>query len=1071
MNIAKLAIKRPVFITCIVSIILILGVLSFRNIGLELMPEIDFPAIGVITTYDGASPEEIDQLISKPLEDKLGSIPGLKHISSTNSESLSVIVLEFNMDVDVDVASQDVRDKIGLALNKLPDDLENDPIVRKFDPSASAVLRLALVSNLSPGEMYDLANETLKPMIERVNDVGSVEIRGGTRREIHVDIDQNKLNSYMIPMATVVSKMQSSGSNIPIGTEDRGAKQTVFRSMGEYTNLDQINNSVISFSGEVGKSVSVRNLGTVKDGLEELNSKGYIYYPDNKDINTNNNSGTIQSCIYLNVIKQSGKNTVSVTDAVKAELEKINKILKDMKGDSRLIVAVDQSKWIKTNVHETVSSIIIGIILAVLVVYLFLGNVRSTIITAIAIPNSMLGAVILMYVMGYTFNLMTLMALSLVVGLLVDDAIVVRENIFRKLEDGHDSFDAAEKGTNEVMLAVIATTCAILAVFIPVGMLSGVIGKLFKPFAFTVVFAMIVSLFDALTVAPFLSAYFAGTGEKSSNIFTRAFERFQVSMDQLYTKVMGFCLNHSLLVIGLTLAVFISSIGLLGFVKKTFSPSGDEGEFKIYIETPGGTSLQGTEDTLKKIEEKIKTIKDLDHYAVTAGSSRGQATEGEIHVFLKKNREKTTDESKDIARGMLKEFSYLHPAVSSAQDHKGNAPYTLVISGRDLESVEESANMIFEKVKNLPDLVDVDTSIRKGSPEFRVNFNQDKMQALGVLNSVAGTELRYNISGAIVGQFREKGIGYDIRARLKPEQRDLGRTFYLTKIANTSGRMLPLSNVANGEYALGFSEILRKDKAYIVKITANLAQGGAVGDAMAQTKDILKEIKLPLGITYGFSGQSETFAETAQSIIIALILAILFIYFVLSSLYESFVTPFTILLAVPPALTGALFALFISNSMLDIMSMIGMVVLMGIVTKNSILLVDNAVHGVQSGLNRKDAILHAGQRRLRPILMTTFAMLAGMLPLALGIGEAAQMRQSMGISIMGGIIISTLVTLIVVPAVFEYTEKFREATENKILVRRNETDEVQFNEEPVTGVKEDEHGRDSTPSGKKRTKR
>ena len=1072
MNIARLAIKRPIFITCIVSIIIILGMLSYKNIGVELFPEIDFPAIAVITTYGGASPEEIDQLISKPLEDQLGSIPGLKHISTTNSESLSLIVLEFNMDVGVDTAAQDVRDKVGFAVNNLPEDLEDDPIIYKFDPGATAVIRLALVSDLPSGQMYDLANETLKPMIERINDVGSVQIRGGARREIHVNIDQEKLNSYMIPMTTVVSRMKSSGSNVPIGTEDKGPSQTVFRAMGEYTSIEQINNSMISFSGELGNSVSVKNLGTVTDGLKDLETKGYIYYTDNytddknkKNTGTKERSGRIQSCIYLDVIKQSGKNTVAVTDAVKAQLGSINASLKQMPGNSSLIVAIDQSKWIRTNVKETVNSIVIGIILAILVVYLFLGNIRSTIITAIAIPNSMLGAVVLMYVMGYTFNVMTLMALSLVVGLLVDDAIVVRENIFRKLEEGEDSFRAAEHGTNEVMLAVIATTLAILSVFMPVGMLSGVIGKMFKPFAFTVVFAMIVSLFDALTVAPFLSAYFAGSGEKSHNMFIRAVERFQDSMDRLYSKVMRFCLDHSLLVIGVTLAVFISSIGLLGFVKKTFKPTGDPGEFKIYIETPGGTSLQGTEDACKKIEEKLKTIKDLDHYAVAAGSALGDATAGEIHVFLREDREKTTDEIQTIVREMLKEFSHLHPSVGDAQGYKGNAPYTLVISGRDIETVEQAAGVIYEKIKNIPDLADMDTSVRKGSPEFRVTFNQERMQALGVLNSVAGAELRYNISGEVVGQYREKGIGYDIRSRLKPGQRDLGQTFNSTKIANTSGRMIPLSNVAKGEYTTGFSKILRKDKAYIVKITANIAPGGGVGDAMAKTKDLLKNVKLPLGITYGFSGESEMFAETAQSIIIALILAVFFIFMVLSSLYESFITPFTILLAIPPALTGALFALLISRSTLDIMSMIGMVVLMGLVTKNSILLVDNAVHGVKSGIQRKEAILQAGQRRLRPILMTTFAMLAGMLPLALGIGEAAKMRQSMGISIMGGIIISTVITLVVVPAVFEYTERFRERTESRVFKREKEYEPAMEPEPEEIAV--DKPGKKKNPLKKK----
>jgi len=1041
MNIAKLAIKRPIFITCIVAIIVILGAISYNEIGLELMPDVSYPAVGVTTSYYGASPEEIEQLITKPLEDQLGAISGLKHITSENTEGLSSIMLEFDMSVNVDMVAQDVRDKVSIAVNSLPDDLSADPVVQKFDPSASAIIRLALISDLTPAEIYDLANETIKPKIERLKDIGNVQIRGGNRREIQIEIDQNKLYEYMIPMTGVVNQIQNSGSNIPIGSKEQGSSQMIFRAMGEFTTLDQIKNSLISFSGDVGNSVSVKTLGGVKDGIEDVKSIGYIYYADKskKDGTVKDNSANIKSCIYLDIIKQSGKNTVSVADDVKKELKIINESLKGEKGNSSLIVASDQSEWIKVNVEETVSTIIIGIILAVLVVYLFLGNIRSTIITAIAIPNSMLGAVILMYVMGYTFNLMTLMALSLVVGLLVDDAIVVRENIFRKLEDGQNSFRAAENGTNEVMLAVIATTLAILAVFFPIGMLSGVIGKLFKQFGFTVVFAMIVSLFDALTVAPFLSAYFAGDGKKSDNVLTRSFEKFQVSMEVLYTRIMGFCLNHSLLVIGVTGIVFLSSIGLLGFVKKTFVSSGDQGEFAVSIEMPAGTSLQGTGDTIKKIEEKIKGLKDLDHYTVTVGSSKDEATEGKIRIFLSDDREKTTSEYKDEVRGMLSEFSYAHPAVNEAHGSGGGSAFNLVVSGHNLETVEKASAQILEQIKTIPDLVDVDTSMRKGSPEFRVNFNQERMQALGVMNSVAGTELRYNITGAVVGQFREKGIGYDVRARLKPDQRDLTQTFDSTKVANTGGRMVPLNSVATGDKTTGFAKISRKDKAYIVNITGNLAKNGAVGNAMNQAKDLIKKnVKLPSNVSYSFSGTSETFAETASSVVVALLLAIIFIYLVLSSLYESFITPFTILLAVPPALTGALLALFLTGFMLDLFSMIGMVMLMGIVTKNSILLVDNAVHRVNAGVDRKEAILLAGQRRLRPILMTTFAMLAGMLPLALGIGEAAQMRQSMGISIMGGIIVSTLITLIVVPAVFEYIDRFRMATESKILVREED---------------------------------
>ena len=1056
MNIAKLAIKRPVFITCIVAVILILGVISYRNIGVELMPDLSFPTIGVTTTYSGASPEEIEQLVTKPLEDELGSLSGLKHLSSSNIESLSVITLEFDQDVNVDQAAQDVRDKINVVRNALPDDLTDDPVVRKFDPDASAVIRLALVSDLSPSEMYDLAKETIKPKLERVKDVGSVQITGGARREIQVEIDQNRLNEYMIPMTSVVSQIQNSGSNVPVGKKETGNSQTVFRAMGEFNNLDQVRNTLISFSGDLGNSVSVKTLGAVSDGNKDVESIGYIYTPSkNKD----DKSGTVQSCIYLDIIKQSGKNTVKVTDEVKAQIKTINAELKELKGNSRIIVTSDQSTWIKTNVNETVSTILIGIFLAVLVVYLFLGNIRSTIITAIAIPNSLLGAVILMNVMGFSFNMMTLMALSLVVGLLVDDAIVVRENIFRKLENGDNAFRAAESGTTEVMLAVIATTLAILSVFFPIGMLSGVVGKVFKQFGFTVVFAMIVSLFDALTVAPFLSAYFAGDGKKADNFMTRWFEKFQVNAENFYSKIMGYCLNHPVIVITVTTLIFVSSLGLLSFVKKTFFPSGDRGEFAVNIEMPAGTSLHGTGETIKKIEDKIRAIKDLEYYSVTLGNSSGEVTEGEIHCFLTKNRTKTTDEYKEETRKMLTEFSYAHPTVNTTHGGSGGSPFVIVVSGHDLATVEKASSLILEKVKTIPDLVDLDSSMKKGNPEFRVNFNQEKMQALGVMNSAAGAELRYNITGAVVGKFRDKGVEYDIRARLKPEQRDLSQTFSLTKVANTAGRMVPLNAVAAGDRTTGFAQISRQDKAYIVKITANLSQNGAIGNAMGQAKKIISSIQLPAEVTYSFSGDSENFADTASSIIFALALAIVFIYLVLSSLYESFVTPFTILLAVPPALTGALLALFLTGFMLDLFSMIGMVMLMGLVTKNSILLVDNAVHGVNSGLDAKEAVLQAGKRRLRPILMTTFAMLAGMLPLALGIGEAAQMRQSMGISIMGGVIVSTLITLIVVPAVFEYIDRFRRATESKILVREEEFDLYEIAEQKVD-IKEKVKNRD-----------
>ncbi len=1033
MNIAKLAIKRPVFITSIVAIIVILGAFSYKNIGVEMLPDMSFPTLSITTVYSGSSPDEIEQLITKPLEDELGAISGIKHMSSESKEGLSLITIEFGMEVNLDRAAQDVRDKISVAKNNLPDDIAEDPVVSKIDFDAQPVIRVALISDLPAGDVYDIAKETIKPKLEKINDVGNVQITGGSRREIQIEIDQNKVNEYVVPMTRIVNRIKNSGSNVPIGKQEEGFNETVFRAMGEYTTLDQIRDTMISFSGDMGNSISVGVLGCVNDGTKDVESIGYFY--DSQKMN----NMRVQSCIYIDVIKQSGKNTVTVADAVKSKIDEINAGLKQVKGNSYVRIISDQSKWIKTNVEETVSAIIMGIILAVIIVYLFLGNIRSTIITGIAIPNSLLGAVILMDVMGYTFNMMTLMALSLVVGLLVDDAIVVRENIFRKIEDGHDSFKAAEIGTTEVTLAVIATTLAIVSVFFPIGMLTGVIGKVFKQFGFTVVFAMIVSLFDALTVAPFLSAYFAGDGKKSQNKVVVLFEKFQAKMEEYYISIMGYCLRHPLIVITAAIMIFAVSIGLLSFVKQTFIAQTDNGDFAVNIEMPAGTSLKGTAETISKIEENLREFCDIDYYGVTIGNSNGEVRKGQIICFLRKDRKIGTVEVKEKIRSFLTKFEYAHPTVGN----KGGTgtPFSLIVSGKDLATVEKTASMIMNQIRTISDLTDIDSSAKKGGKEFRVIFNKSKMRSLGISNSVVGMELRYNVAGAVVGKLRENGIEYDIRARLKPEQRDLRKRFYETRVPNADNRMIPLSSISRGEYTAGSAQISRRDRAYVVKITANLAKNGAVGSAMAKAKDIIKnKMQLPPDVAYSFSGDSENFAETGASVIFALVLAIVFIFLVLSSLYESFITPFSILLAIPFALTGALLALFVTGVMLDLFSMIGMVMLIGIVTKNSILLVDNAVHGVNSGLDRKEAILQAGKRRLRPILMTTFAMVAGTIPLAMGIGEAAKLRQSMGISIIGGLIVSTLVTLIMVPAVYEYIDRFREATEGRILIRKEENE-------------------------------
>ncbi len=1043
MNLAQFSIKRPIFISCIVILMVVTGMIGMNRMGVDLFPPIDFPVVTVTTVYPGATPEEIEKLISKPLEEQVSTISGMKRLSSRNLEGISVLIAEFTYETDVKYAEEKMREKVSLARNNLPDDLEEEPLVRQFDFTNMPVLTLAVMADLPPSELYDLVKEKIKPLIEQADGVGEVLLSGGTRREIQIELDRAKLNAYEIPAFSVAENLKNSGANVPIGKFDRGERSTIFKTVGEFNALDQIRKSVVNFAGDVSNAVTVDKIGTVRDGAEDVKTLAYIYYPvkdrEKKSFFGGKNAGKVEKetrpCIILDVYKQSGANSVAVADRVMKRIDRVNEVIQKHSGNPRMVFVYDTAKWIRSNIADVQETMIIGIILAVIVVYFFLGNVRSTIITGIAIPNSILGAFVIMYFMGFTVNLMTLMALSLSVGLLVDDAIVVRENIFRKLESGMPAFKAAAVGTTEVMLAVLATTLTIIAVFLPIGFLQGIVGRFFHQFGLAVVFAMCISLFDALAVAPLLSAYFAGTGEKAKNRLVVWFDRLQDRIDALYAKVLEFSVNRPIMIMGVTTLVFFLSLGAFGVIGKTFSPDADENEVMVNFEMPAGTSIEGTMELAQKIAEKLKGIPEVDYMTIKAGNDQGEYNLGVVGVFFvsqSDGRKRHSVEIKKDIRKMLGEFAFAQPSVDEYNATGGGTdkPFILNITGEDLDVLQKYSVEVVERLKKFKDLAEVSTSYKPGKPEFQVVLDNQRMQTLGVNHRMAGMELRYHIEGGVVGKFRDKGLEYDVRMRLKPEQRDLKQTFYETRVPNVQMKMIPLSAIATGKDAVGPAKILRQDRARVIQVMANIAPGGAVGTAIEETRKLLeKDLPMPEGVGYSFVGQADSFEDMVSNILFAFMLSLLFIYLVLASLYESFITPVTIFMALPPALSGAFFSLLITRLNMDMFSMIGIIMLLGLVTKNSILLVDFALEGVRSGLDRKEAIRRAGMVRLRPILMTTFAMLAGTLPLALGIGEAAQYRQSMGVVIIGGLIISTLITLIVVPAVFEYVDRFREAIE------------------------------------------
>ncbi len=1052
MNIAKLSIKRPIFISCLVLLMLITGFISLKSLGVDLFPEINFPIIQIKTVYLGAAPEEIENLISKPLEDEIISITGLKRISSRNMEGVSLVIAEFTLETDIKYAEQQVRDRVALVRPTLPDGIE-EPLIKRFDPTDQPILRLAVSADLPPTKLYDLAKEIIKPSIEQVDNVGSVTIIGGSRREIQVELDIHKLNDYELSAATIARKILNSGLNVPAGKYEQDSSEIAFRTIAEFNDLTQLENIPIQFTGDFN-SVPLKSVAQVIDGAEDETNRGFLYAPveDAQSKKTGiwerffGSGKSIQKkreykpALLMDIRKQSGANTVYVADGVLAKIDKINKSMKDKEGHPRISRVYDGSKWIRINIKDVVEAILIGIVLAVFVVYLFLGNVRSTVITGLALPNSLLGAFILMYLMGFTINVMTLLALSLTVGLLIDDAIVVRENIFRKLEEGIHPVEAAEIGTTQVALAVVATTLTVVSVFASVGFLKGIIGQFFKQFGLTVVFAMFISLFDAMTVAPMLSAYFAGKMHQSRNTVVKAFDKLQLKLEEYYGIIIDFTLRRPVTIILITTLTFLVSLGTLKMIKKTFIPESDQGEFMVTIEMPPGTSLDGTQKVANLIEEKIKKLPELDLMSTVIGGDQGEPYKSTISLSLLpvSQRKRGSIELKEVVRGLLKDFAYAKPSVSNytTTGSGSNYPFIMNIAGDNLEELEKYSQKLIERMNKIPDLAEIMTSSQAGKPELQVNLNPKRMQLAGVESGAVGSELRYHVAGAVIGKFHEKGLQYDIRMRLKPEQRNLRKYYSHTRIpnANTQGppKMIPLGAISTAVEKLGPSYILRQDRSRVIQISANLAKGGGVGNAISQVEEIMKkEIPLPKDMSYSFIGQAESYGELLQNIVVAFILSLIFIYLVLASLYESFITPATILSALPPALSGAFLALFITREMFNIFSMIGVIMLLGLVTKNSILLVDFALEGVRSGMSRNEAIKNAGIIRLRPILMTTFAMIAGTLPTALGWGEAASSRTAMGIAVVGGLLVSTLVTLFVVPALFGYIDRFRESVESR----------------------------------------
>jgi HAE1 family hydrophobic/amphiphilic exporter-1 len=986
-----------------VGSLVLFGLISRQRMGVALYPEVDFPNVSITTTLQGASPEVTETELTDPIEDAISSVEGIKHISSANMQGFSQVKVEFDLERDIDTAAQDIRDKISLANRYLPKD-SDPPIINKVDMAAHPIIWVAVNGDVPRKILGQTADEVFKPYVETLRGVGSIVIGGLQEREMRIWLDAKKMEAYHVTAGDVEAALQNKNIQVPGGNIESATRELSVKTMGELESADAFNRLIIAY--REGSPIRLQDIGFAEDGVADQRSVGRF-----QGINS----------IGMGVVPRSGSNHVEVCNLVKKTMEQLKKIAPP---GINLAIAFDSSEFIKNAISDVQFDLLFGSFLASLVVFLFLRNLGSTIIIALAIPTSLIGAFSLMYALGFTMNSMTMLALSLSVGEVVDDAIVVLENSFRHGEMGKDPVTAAREGTNEVAFPVIASTLAIVAVFIPVAFIRGLIGRFYFQFGVTVSIAILISLFVAFTLTPMLCARFLNAKKRHGRIYNYLEETFS-KIDGMYRESLAWSLNHRFLVIAVAVAIFIASLGLFKILGKELVQKEDRDDFVVRLETPVGTSLAVSDKKLAQCESILKALPEVKSIfaLMGAGGFTSVTNKGFMFVQLTDSRERERTQE-EIMSYLRKELNRLSGMVAYVEDIAAmggggmgrNAPLQFRIKGPDIMKLGEIATTVVDRLRTIEGIVGVGADMELTKPEVRVYIDRDKAGDLGVDVKNIASAISTLIGGREVSQYRVGGNSYDVRVRLIPEQRSMFQDINSLLVRNSAGELLRLSNVVDVREEIGPDVINRLDRQRSINIFADL-EGKTLGEVMDQTKKIVDET-LPPGYSITFAGQAETMAETFQSIMFAFLLTIIITYMVLASQFESFMHPFTIMLALPLSLIGALGTLFIMGSTINLMSLIGMLMLIGVVVKNSILLVDYTNVLRERGMEVREAILEAGPVRLRPILMTAIATIAGVLPIALGVGAGSESRAPMAIAVAGGMTSSTFLTLLVVPVAY-----------------------------------------------------
>jgi HAE1 family hydrophobic/amphiphilic exporter-1 len=1019
--------------------LVVLGLFSYRRLPIDQFPNVDIPVVTIQTVYPGASSETIEREVTRRMEEVFNPVEGVDRITSISLEGVSQIIVEFELGRDPDAASQDIRARIESIRRELPTDIE-PPLVQKFDPAALPIISVAIASPTLPlVQLTTLADETIRRQLESVSGVGEVRLAGGLEREIRVFLLPSRLQSLGVTVPEVMAALQRQNLEVPAGRVERGGTERLVRVTGRITDPRQFQDVVVANRG--GRSIRLRDVARVEEGTEEERSVALV-------------NG--QRAVSLDILKVSGTNTVAVAESVKEALARVERALP--KG-TRLQIVRDNSVMIRQSVSDVIHELVLGAILTVIVVMLFLNDWKATAITSLALPVSVISSFVLMNALGFTLNVLTLMALSLSIGILIDDAIVVIENIVRHREKGEDHFTAANRGTHEIILAVMATTFTIVAVFVPVAFMGGIIGRFFYQFGLTVAWAVLVSLFVSFTLTPMLAAYWGvdphHADAEGGNVITRTIAKFNRWFDAQalrYRGVIGWALGHRRLTLALAAASFIGAFMLFPFIGGGFMPDSDDSEFVVLFETPEGSSLAYTRAKAAQVDSTVRSLDGVDYTYTTIGAgATGTVTNGDVYVKLVPSAERSRSQAEVMvdARDRLKPIYGTQTSVLLGGGLGGaQAPLQVEIRGPDVNELHRISTLVQREMQRIPGVVDVQTSLGDLRPEYRIEVNRDLANEIGLdVGQIAAT-VRPIMAGEVATRWEDPtGEERDVVVQVPPELRasveDVASIPLTVPRAGANGgapATVRLADVARIQTGTAPAQIDRKGLERVATVSASNAPGLSIAEASTEIRSRLDRIAMPAGYSVRLGGETEQLEETMGYVLESIFLAVILIFLILASQFESFTQPYAIMLSLPLSLIGVLLALLVTDDTLNMMSMIGVIMLMGLVTKNAILLVDNANERRRAGTERRAALVEAGAVRLRPIMMTTLAMIFGMLPIALAMGEGGGFRAPMARAVIGGLITSTLLTLVVVPVAYTYFDDFGSWAKKRVVSKEKEAE-------------------------------